>query len=503
MTPVLIAGEWVSANAKRGFRAHDPKTSEPIGDEFPVSDWSDCDAALSAAVGAAEALEACSGDQIASFLDAYAGGLAGNAEAICRQAEEETALPYQPRLADVEMPRTVNQLRLAAEAARVGAWRAPVVDAAANIRSCYGPLGPVFVLGPNNFPLAFNAVSGGDFAAAIATGNPVIAKAHPAHPATTRLLAQAAQAAAAEAGLPAASVQLLYGVENEHGLRMAADPRLAAVAFTGSRPAGLALKAAADAVGKPIYLEMSSVNPVFFLPGAVAERRDALIEELAGSCLMAAGQFCTCPNLFVLHAGDDAEAVLQGVQDRFQQRPAGALFAEAVVRGLASSIASLKAAGAEVACGGAEAGDAGFRFQNTLLKTTGDAFLANPAALQTEAFGPVSLAVVVRDGEQAVQVARHIEGSLTGSIYSSTQGDDDALALRLQQTLRRRVGRLINDKMPTGVAVSPAMNHGGPFPATGNPGFTAVGIPASLRRFAKLDCYDNVRPARLPACLAD
>jgi NADP-dependent aldehyde dehydrogenase len=138
-----------------------------------------------------------------------------------------------------------------------------------------------------------------------------------------------------------------------------------------------------------------------------------------------------------------------------------------------------------------------------LLRVSGRQFLAAPEALQTEAFGTASLAVVARDGEEAASVIDHLEGNLTGSIYSHGGGSDDVLYDTLAARLRQRVGRLLDDKMPTGVAVSPAMNHGGPFPATGHPGFTAVGIPASLRRFAMLQCYDNVRQHRLPAALQD
>jgi NADP-dependent aldehyde dehydrogenase len=156
-----------------------------------------------------------------------------------------------------------------------------------------------------------------------------------------------------------------------------------------------------------------------------------------------------------------------------------------------------------VAIGNEPGDDARYSFANTLLTASGEQFLGDPEAFQTEAFGNESLFVTVEDEEQAAAVIDHLEGNLTGCIYSSTKGEDDAAYDRLAPHLRRRVGRLLNDKMPTGVAVSPAMNHGGPYPATGHPGFTAVGIPASLLRFGMLECYDNVRPHRLPAALAD
>jgi NADP-dependent aldehyde dehydrogenase len=501
--PVLIGGQWRAAEQTGTFRAVNPASGQPHSNEFPISSWSDCDAALSAAVSSAVELESLPPSAISEFLENYADRLAASSDAICAQANLETALPVKPRLADVEMPRTINQLRLAAAAARDGTWRLATIDTANNIRSAFAAIGPVAVFGPNNFPLAFNGISGGDFAAAIAAGNPVIAKAHPLHPRTSQLMAQEAQHAARDAKLPSGTVQLLYKTSRQDGIRLVSDPRLGAAAFTGSRPGGLALKTAADAVGKPIFLEMSSVNPVFFFPGAIAERQNELVNELAGSCLLGAGQFCTCPNLFVVFAGVAAEAFLAELKSQLESRPVGTLLSGEVLDSLGTVVPALIDAGAELVTGGRPAKQPGFGYQNTLLRVSGDVFLQNPQRLQTEAFGNATLAVVVSGVGQAAEVASRLEGSLTGSLYSAADGSDDALYGRIAPILRRRVGRLLNDKMPTGVAVSPAMNHGGPFPATGHPGFTAVGIPASLRRFAMLQCYDNVRATRLPPWLQD
>jgi NADP-dependent aldehyde dehydrogenase len=365
------------------------------------------------------------------------------------------------------------------------------------------PIGSVWVFGPNNFPFAFNSVAGGDFVAAIATGNPVIAKANSSHPNTTRLLAEEAFAALGESGLPLATVQLLYRTSHEDGARAVADPRTGATGYTGSRGAGLTLKAAADAAGKPIYLELSSVNPLVILPGAIAERGNDLAGELVGSCLMGTGQFCTSPSFVLLFAGDATEQFLTKVREGLEATAPTPLLSRAVARSLASSVAELRKAGASVVTGGAAIDGPGYRHANTLLRVEGEQFLREPHALQTEAFGNVSLAVVVRDEQEAAQVLGQLEGNLTGSIYSDAHGADEVLYWELEPLLRSRVGRLLNDKMPTGVAVSAAMNHGGPYPSTGHPGFTAVGIPASLRRFAALQSYDNVRQTRLPALLRD
>ena len=499
LQPVLVAGEWRGAKSSGTFHAENPATGEILPDEFPISTWADCDAALNAAAEAARVLRATPPEQIAKFLMRFAEHIEARKIELVEMAHCETGLPKAPRLAEVELPRTTNQLRQAAAAVLEGSWALPTIDAKLNIRSMLAPLGPVLAIGPNNFPFAFNGVSGGDFASAIAAGNPVIAKAHPCHPKTTKLLAEEAFAAVTETGLPPATVQMLYQISPEDGLRMVADKRLGGVGFTGSRAAGMKLKAAADAVGKPIYLEMSSLNPVVILPGALAERGAKIVEEFTGSCLAASGQFCTSPGLTILMAGEAAEQFIAGVKAKFESAAPSTLLSSGVARNLAASVKTLQSAGAELVTGGSSL--AGNKFANTLLCVSGEKFLASPEKLQTEAFGNASLVVVVRGADELAAVLEQLEGNLTGCIYSDTNGSDDALYEKFAPLLRLRVGRLLNDKMPTGVAVTAAMNHGGPFPATGHPGFTAVGIPASLRRFGMLQCFDNVRPARLPAAL--
>jgi len=499
MNEILVGGKWRAAKANGSITAVDPRSGETVEGEFPISTWEDCAAAIEAAAQAVPALEAASPAQIALFLRSYADNLDANSEAICKAAEMESGLPMPTRLQKIEMPRATGQLRKAADAAESEVWRNPIVDKEINLASCRGPIGPVLVIGPNNFPLAFNAIAGGDFAAAIAAGNPVIAKGHPSHPLTTKLMAEQALKALATAELPLATVQMLYHMAPEDGLQMVKSPGIAAVGFTGSRNAGVALKAAADECGKPIYLEMSSVNPVFFLPSLFDQRStEEVVAELAGSCTLAAGQFCTCPNLFVLIDDEQGQQVIDGVKAQFEEQTPGVLLSKAVLGGLESTAAMLQKEGAELLVGGKPSDEAGIRFENTLFKVTGDQFLANSEAMQTEGFGPLSLGVLAKDLDQFYEIAESIEGSLTGCVYGSAS---DPAASELVSRLRRRVGRVIQNKMPTGVAVSPAMNHGGPFPASGHPGFTAVGLPTSIGRFTKLDCYDNMEDALKPDCL--
>jgi len=501
--PILIAGQWRQADARDSFHAVNPATGQPLPDRYPVSSYADCDAALTAATAAAAYLRSMPGDRIADFLEKYAERIERRSAELVETAQLETALPRAPRLAEVELPRTTNQMRQAAAAARDGSWRLPTIDTRANLRSCLAPLGPVCVFGPNNFPFAFGSVSGGDFAAAIAAGNPVIAKANTSHPATTRLLAEEALAAQQQTDMPPGTVQLLYRLDHADGLRLVGDRRVGASGYTGSRSAGLALKAAADAAGRPIYLELSSINPVVILPGALRERLEAIAEEFVGSGLLGTGQFCTSPGLLILIQDPASDTLLRLIGQKYGQASVGTLLSAGVAQSLGAGVAALVRAGARLAASSTTGPSDRFCHPNTLLVATARQFLLDPETMQTELFGNAALAVVADDVAQAVQVIGHLEGNLTGCIYSAASGADDPDYDRLAPGLRARVGRLLNDKMPTGVAVSPAMNHGGPYPATGHPGFTAVGIPAAIRRFAALHCYDQVRPHRLPECLRD
>jgi len=502
---VLIDGEWREAGRPaQTFRAVNPATGESLPDEYPISPWLDVEEALAAGAAAAAMMASLGPGPVAEFLELFAREVERRREEIVRIAHLETALPVEPRLRSVEFPRLLDQLTQAAAACRDRSWCRATIDSRLGIRSKLGPLGgPVAVFGPNNFPFAYNALGGGDFASALAAGNPVIAKAHPGYPSTTRLFAEAAIAALRGAGLPAAAVQLLYHLAPEDGVRLVSHPFLGASAFTGSRPAGMMLKEAADKAGKPIYLEMSSANPVFILPSALVERGPEVASELFQSCSLAVGQMCTKPGLVVLQQGDAAEAFVGRLRSLFEASEPGVLLGPKVLDGLREGSWRLAESGAELVTGGRDSPGPGFRFLPTLFRVPGKLFLEDPAAFQLESFGILSLVVLARDIAEMVEVASRLEGHLTGSIYSHSGGKDDPAYAALDSPLRRKVGRLLNDRMPTGVAVSPAMNHGGPYPATGHPGFTAVGFPAAILRFAALHSYDHVRPDRLPPELRD
>ena len=252
--PVLIAGQWRAAAATGTFRAVDPTTSVERPQLWPVSGWSDVEAALDAAAGAAATLASLPGARLGDFLEQYADRLAARGDDLVAVAHVESGLDRTPRLLDVELPRTLDQLRQAAAAAREGTWRMGMIDSQRNIRSAAFGLGPVVVFPPANFPLAYGAVTGGDFAAAIAGGNPVIAKAHPGNPGVSRLAAEEAVAAVHDTGLPPATVQLLHGISFEDGERLVADSRVGGTGFTGGQEAGKRLYAAAAATGRVIWV---------------------------------------------------------------------------------------------------------------------------------------------------------------------------------------------------------------------------------------------------------
>jgi 2,5-dioxopentanoate dehydrogenase len=503
--PVLIGGVWrPSQSPSSSFRPIHPATGDEFDDPYPVSGRAEVEDAIQAGRDAAAAMAGLSPDSLASFLESYAAGIESRSADLVATAQLETGLAAEPRLSSVELPRTVFQLRQAAATARDRSWCRATIDTRAGLRSKYGPLGgPVVVFGPNNFPFAYNSIAGTDFASALAAGNPVIAKAHPSHPGTTRRFAEIVFDVLKESGLPAAAVQLVYHMAPEDGLALVADARVGASAFTGSRPGGLRLKEAADRAGRPIYLEMSSVNPVFLLPGALRERGDALASEIFGSCTLGAGQFCTKPGLVVLPGGDAGEEFIERMQRSFSEAPVQVLLSRGVLKGIEAGLENLVRAGARILSGGRTPSGRGFRFPATLLRVSGERFLARPADLQLEAFGPVSLCVTASSEASMPAIAAALEGNLTASVFSHSGDKDESLYEPLAAILRSKCGRFLNDKVPTGVAVSPAMVHGGPFPATGHPGFTAVGFPAAMIRFSALQAYDHVRPHRLPPELRD
>jgi NADP-dependent aldehyde dehydrogenase len=500
---ILVAGVWREAVASGTFRAIEPATGHARPEAWPVSRWADVEAALDAATAAAAELRGLPAATLGEFLVRYAARLEAAAGDLVAVAAAESGLAERPRLAEVELPRTLDQLRQAASAAAESTWRMAMIDARRNIRSAAFGLGPVVVFPPGNCPLAYGAVTGGDFAAAIAAGNPVIAKAHPALPGVSRLAARLAFEAVRETGLPPATVQLLHGLEPGDGERLVADPRVGASGFTGGEAAGRRLYAAACAAGNVMWVEMGSVNPVVLLPGALAARGAEIAGELTASVTGSAGQFCTKPGLVFIVADAAGRRFIANLADRFGAIGPQVLLGPGGLGRLEAALAGLRQAGARRLVGADAAANPGGPCVHapTLLEISGAEFLAAPRSFVVEAFGNATLLVACADAAELGRAVVHVRGSLAASLYAA---DDDAgIRAGVEAVLVARAGRIVENRMPTGLAVTPPMQHGGPWPSAGPPFFSAVGMPWSILRFARRICFDGWSSERLPDCLRD
>ena len=439
----------------------------------------------------------------AQFLDAIAEEILALGDALLERAHQETGLPLA-RLGG-ERARTVGQLKLFAAEIREGSYAGVRIDSAmperkpaprSDLRLRKIPLGPVAVFGASNFPLAFS-VAGGDTAAALAAGCPVVAKGHPAHPGTGEMVAQAITDAARRCGMPEGVFSLLTGPSNDLGHALVTDPRIKAVGFTGSRAGGLALMAAAAARHEPIpvFAEMSSINPTILLPGALEVRREQLVSGFIASMTLGAGQFCTNPGIVLLLDGDEADRFVDAAATALGTAPAQVMLTPGIHRNYERGVARLsKQPQVHTRARGAEptAPHAG---RAALFSTSADALLANPT-LAEEIFGAASLIVRCRDQEELRAVLESLEGQLTLTLHM--EGGDSAIAGQLIPVMERKAGRLIINGWPTGVEVSHAMVHGGPYPATSDGRSTSVGTLA-VERFLRPVCYQDFPDSLLPA----
>ena len=495
----LIAGRAGGRDGET-FRAYNPADGQPIDPAYYSASEADLNAAAESAAAAAPFLAASSGADRAKLLRAMADAIDAAANDLIERAHLETALP-EPRLKG-EVARTSNQLRLFASVAEEGSWVMARVDTAEaqrtppkpDIRSMLRPLGPVTVFGASNFPLAFS-VAGGDTASAIAAGNPVIVKAHPAHPGTSELAGSALTKAVQQCGFPAGTFSLLFDAGTRIGSALVRHPLIRAVGFTGSFKGGRALMdlAASREQPIPVYAEMGSANPVFILPRALRERGETIAAGLHASFTLGAGQFCTKPGLVFANNPDAAFLA------KLRQLTAAAPCFSLLSAGIADTYAAgLQQRSALAATTGSRQ-DAGFVAQAALLETNYATFAADPS-LHEELFGPSTLLITGAGREDMTAAARALAGHLTASIFGTE--DDLRDYPELISVLETKVGRILFNGFPTGVEVTHAMVHGGPYPATSDGRSTSVGSQAILR-FARPVCYQNLPQDALPAELKD
>ena len=502
-----LIGRRDLAAAGATFRATDPSTGDELEPAYGECGPEEVEQATTLAAAAFGPLRATTPEARAAFLESIAANIEAASEHLWPRVQAETGLP----LARVqgETGRTVGQLRLFASVVRDGTWRGVRIDPALpdraplprpDLRQRAVPLGPVAVFGASNFPLAFS-VAGGDTASALAAGCPVVVKAHPAHPGTSEIVGRAVRDAVTEHGLPEGVFSLLQGTTHELGTALVSDPRIKAVGFTGSRAGGLALVAAAQArpVPIPVYAEMSAVNPVFVLPGALQERAADIARGFVTSLTGSAGQLCTKPGLVFVADGEHADTFVSAAAEALADVESGPMLTAGISGAFSDATDRTGVVDGvhEVATG--RGGGAATASTPRLFETT-DAVLAAHPGLHDEMFGPAALVVRVRDTDRLSDIARGLDGQLTATLHL---GDgDQSVAGDLLSELELVAGRLLVNGWPTGVDVGHTMVHGGPFPATSAPATTSVGSRA-IERFLRPVAYQDVPAALLPTELRD
>jgi len=505
-----VANTHFIAGARRAdsdttFQARDAASGEPLSPAFPEATTAEIDAACAAAAEAAPAFADLAPSVRAAFLTTIADGLDARVEDFAAWTPRESGLP-DARIRG-ELGRTTGQLRLFADVVRRGDFLGARIDRAnpdrkplpkPDVRMVKVPLGPVAVFGASNFPLAFS-VAGGDTASALAAGCPVVVKAHPAHPATSALVAEVIAEAVAAHDLPAGVFSMVHGESHAGGGYLVQHPAIKAVAFTGSHKGGMALARLGAERDEPIpvFAEMGSINPVFLLPNALAARGPQIAAELVGSVTLGCGQFCTNPGIVFAVKGEPLDAAVAALGETMRAVAPGVMLHAGILAAYEQGRARLAAAEGVSLIAAGQAGDN--RAQAAAYHTTLDRFRTDPA-LSEEIFGPVTLVVEVPHSAALAEAARAVPGQLTMTFH----GDDDDLKAHAEvlRIARDKAGRVLLNGFPTGVEVCEAMVHGGPYPATTDSRFTSVGTLA-IDRFLRPVSFQNMPDFALPPAVQD
>lgn len=483
------------------FTAFNPETGDSIQPDFHSATADELERAASLADTARIPFGNLPGKARAIFLRKIADNIEGLGDTLVQRASLETALP-NPRFVG-ERARTCGQLRMFADLLDDGSWVDARVDHAIqdrqpipkpDVRSMLRPLGPVAVFCASNFPLAYS-VAGGDTASALAAGCPVIVIAHTAHPGTAELVGTALMEAARSTDMPEGVFSLLFAKDYELGQNLVKHAAIKAIGFTGSRRGGRALMdiAAARPEPIPVYTEMSSVNPTFFLPGAIDQRGDELVTGLHASVTGGAGQFCTKPGLVFLPASEAASGFVSKFETKISETASAPLLTGGIQKSF-DDASKKREAEVDKFFEKQDGELPGFAVKPSVFETTAIDFLDTPD-LNEEIFGPTTLLIKSQSKQDLLEIARSLEGQLTASVHGSEEDlKEYADLIRILET---KVGRLIFNGFSTGVEVCPSMVHGGPYPATSDSRSTAVGTRA-ITRFARLVCFQNFPDSALP-----
>ncbi|WP_145008788.1 aldehyde dehydrogenase (NADP(+)) [Pseudomonas oryzihabitans] len=480
----------------------DATTGEQLPYEFFQASPAEVDAAARAAEQAAPLYRKLSAEKRATFLDAIADELDALGDDFVQLVCQETALPAG-RIQG-ERGRTSGQMRLFAKVLRRGDFHGARIDTALperkplprpDLRQYRIGLGPVAVFGASNFPLAFST-AGGDTAAALAAGCPVVFKAHSGHMVTAEYVADAVIRAAEKTGMPKGVFNMIYG--GGVGEQLVKHPAIQAVGFTGSLRGGRALcdMAAARPQPIPVFAEMSSINPVVVLPEALKARGDAITGELAASVVLGCGQFCTNPGLVIGLRSPEFSAFLERLARAMNEQGPQTMLNPGTLKSYEKGVAGLLAhSGVQHLAGANQEGN---QARPQLFKADVSLLLENDELLQEEVFGPTTVVVEVADEAQLHQALQGLHGQLTATLLAEPadlQRFEAIIGL-----LEQKAGRLLLNGYPTGVEVCDAMVHGGPYPATSDARGTSVGTLA-IDRFLRPVCYQNYPDAFLPEAL--
>lgn len=502
LTGNLLIGARQIAGNKGTLYAINPATGAQIEPAYTLGDADDVALACELAEQAFNRYRATSPTERANFLETIARNIEAIGDVLIERAMAETGLP-RARL-EGERARTCGQLRLFAATLKAGEQNIPRIDPRivdrkplprSDIRQRRIPLGPVAVFGASNFPLAFS-VAGGDTASALASGCPVIVKGHSAHPGTSELVGQVIQLAVGQCGLPEGVFSLVFGAGSEVGAALVAHPFIQAVGFTGSRAGGVALMRIAQARPQPIpfYGELSALNPVLLLPGAIAEKGADLGRQFVASLTMGAGQFCTNPGLLLALDTPALDAFVAAAKIALQESAAQTMLSPGIHNAYQHSTGCIsKSKNVAVLAEGLSSAEPN-TCQAAFYSTTANDFLAD-VNLQEEMFGAASLLVRCRDENDILRVLQKMDGQLTATIHFVNS--DLNFARQILPVLERKAGRILANGWPTGVEVCHAMVHGGPWPATTDSRSTSVGT-AALERFLRPVCYQDLPDELLP-----
>ncbi|ALU74115.1 aldehyde dehydrogenase family protein [Tenacibaculum finnmarkense genomovar ulcerans] len=498
-------GNQLKASGTTTHKTVNPKLNMQNPTDFYQATLEEVNQAVELADSAFKVYRKVSGEKRAEFLNAIADEILALDTELIDMYMSESGLPEGR--AQGERGRTVGQLRAFADLVAKDQWRNVTIDQAiptrqplpkSDLRKTSIPLGPVVVFAASNFPLAFST-AGGDTASALASGCPVIVKSHAMHSGTGELVASAIIKAAEKTGMPNGVFSNITGSGRVVGSALVKHPKVKAVGFTGSIAGGRALYNLGAQRDEPIpvFAEMGSINPVVVLPNVIKNKAAETASTYAGSITVGTGQFCTNPGLLLTIAGADTDAFVKDLAEKTVAIAPQCMLHPNIKDGFVSNAEVVSSQpGVQVVGQITETVEANFA-ASTICAVSGAEFLANPK-MHTEVFGPFSLVVKAKDQAELLDVIDHLDGQLTGTVLAEKE-DFDALPT-VADALQAKVGRIIFNGVPTGVEVCESMTHGGPYPASSDSRFTAVGLGAIkrwVRPFSFQDWPTELLPTEL------